>query len=120
MFNMEKTIHTIDASGRMLARVASEAAHVLMGKHKVDFRKNVVSPTFVQILNIEKLVLSESKQKGKEYRHYTGYPSGLRKKTMTEIVSKKGREEVIRRAVYGMLPGNKLRSLRMKNLILRV
>ena len=116
---MDKETHTIDASGKRLGRIATEAAHVLMGKHTVGFRKNVVSRTEVEIVNADKLHLPEAKQRGKEYRHYTGYPSGLRKKRMADVIKEKGYSEIVRRAVYGMLPSNKLRPLRMKKLTIK-
>ena len=113
------TVYTIDANGKKLGRVASEASSVLLGKNKTDFQKNIVSDTKVEIINVGKLNINESKKEGKEYTHYTGYPSGLRKKTMNEVIEKKGYEEIMHKAVLGMLPRNRLRDLRIKNLIIK-
>ena len=110
--------HTIDAKGKSLGRVASEAAHVLMGKNNPDFEKHVVADVTVKIMNSETLNISPKKASTKIYTHYTGYPGGLRKQTLEEVREKKGVEEVIRKAVYGMLPGNKLRAKMMKHLII--
>ncbi|MCW9054751.1 MAG: 50S ribosomal protein L13 [Candidatus Pacebacteria bacterium] len=110
--------HTIDAQGKNLGRVASEAAHLLMGKDTTSFQKNVVADVTVKIANADKLAISPEKASKKVYTHYTGHPGGLRKRTLEEVVEKKGVGEVLRMAVYGMLPGNRLRAKRMKNLII--
>ncbi|MEX0652330.1 MAG: 50S ribosomal protein L13 [Candidatus Paceibacterota bacterium] len=111
--------HTINAQGKKLGRVASEAAHVLMGKDTPAFAKHTVADVNVTIINSETLSITPKKASSKIYTHYTGYPGGLRKQTLEEIKEKKGIEEVIRKAVYGMLPGNKLRSEMMKHLIIQ-
>ena len=108
--------HIIDAQEKKLGRVASEAALLLMGKNEPSFKRNVVAKTKVKIVNTSKLSIPVSKLKNKEYTHYTGYPGGLRKNKMEKVISDKGHSEVVRRAVYGMLPANKLRSIVMKNL----
>lgn len=110
--------HIIDAQGKNIGRVATEAAHILLGKNTTDFQKNVVVNTTVKIVNADQLSISPKKASEKIYTHYTGYPGGLRKKTLKEVREKKGIEEVLRKAVYGMLPGNRLRAKRMKNLII--
>ncbi len=110
--------HIIDAKEKSLGRVASEVAHILMGKNNPDFEKHVVADVVVKITNIKELVISAKKSSSKIYTHYTGYPGGLRKKTLEQVREKKGIDEVIRKAVYGMLPGNKLRAKRMKRLII--
>ena len=111
--------HTIDAQGKSLGRVATEAAHILMGKNDPQFEKHTVADVVVKIVNSDALAISSKKASTKVYTHYTGYPGGLRKKTLGEIKEKKGMEEVIRKAVYGMLPGNKLRAKTMKHLIVQ-
>ena len=110
--------YTIDAKDRNLGRVATEAAQLLIGKNLATFEKNVAVPVVVKILNSDKLAISPKKASTKIYTHYTGHPGGLKKQTLEEIVSKKGNQEVLRKAVYGMLPGNKLRSKRMKHLVI--
>lgn len=108
--------HIIDASGRTLGRVASEAASVLLGKKSVEFVKYRVLPVRVTIENVKKLWLPERRIKGKSYVHYTGYPGGLRTISMSDLIEKKGVSEVLRKAVIGMIPRNKLRNERMKRL----
>lgn len=111
--------YTIDAQKKSIGRVATEAAHVLMGKDNPNFKKNIVTDVVVKIINSDSLNISPKKASTKIYTHYTGYPGGLRKQTLEDIKEKKGIEEVIRKAVYGMLPGNKLRAKMMKHLIIK-
>jgi large subunit ribosomal protein L13 len=113
----ESTTYTIDATDRTIGRVASEAAHALLGKRSVHFAKNQALPMQVIIQNASKLHLPARRVKGKIYTHYTGYPGGLREVRMDEMITKKGIEEVVKKTVDGMIPRNKLRALRMKNLI---
>lgn len=112
----ERTLYTIDAAGQHLGRVASEAASALLGKKSVNFIKNEVLPVEVAIVNAAKLELPEKRVAGKEYTRYTGYPGGLRFTSMTQLIEKKGVSEVLRKAVDGMIPRNKLRKERMKRL----
>ncbi len=116
---MEKTTYTIDASGRTLGRVASEAAHALLGKRSAHFVKNEVLPIEVVIENAKKLSISERRAKGKVYTRYTGFPGGLREASMHEMIQKKGIAEVVRKTVDGMIPRNKLRKERMKRLTIK-
>ena len=109
-------MHTIDATGKKIGRVATEAAVFLMGKNKVSFRRNVVSGEKVSIINAGKLSISEKKKDGKIYKRYSGYPGGLKETSLGELLEKKGAREVLRKAVHGMLPGNRLRPRMMKNL----
>lgn len=108
--------YTVDASGRTLGRVASEAASCLLGKKSVHFVKNKVLPIQVTITNVKKLRIPEKRMSEKEYTRYTGYPGGLRFSTMKELAEKKGIAEVVRKTVDGMIPRNKLRKERMKRL----
>ncbi len=108
--------YTIDANGKALGRVASEAAVLLRGKGKADFERNAISDVAVTIVNASKLKVTERKLTGKTYTRYTGYPGGLRQPTMREVITKKGWKEVVWLAVYGMLPGNKLRPKILKHL----
>ena len=108
----------INAKGEKLGRVASRAASFLMGKDTAEFVRNKVSDVEVKITNASKLEISEGKKEGKIYTHYTGYPSGLREEKMGKLIVKKGHGEIVKKAVYGMLPSNKLRSEIMKHLII--
>jgi large subunit ribosomal protein L13 len=112
-------IHTIDATDRTLGRVASEAAHALLGKRSVQYAKHLALPIVVTIENASKLYLPARRTMGKIYTRYSGYPGGLRETRMDEMLAKKGIAEVLRITIDGMLPRNKLRNLRMKNLIVK-
>ena len=110
------TKYTIDAKGKKLGRVASEAAVFLMGKNRTDFARNTVAPVKVEIVNVSKALISEKKLSQKRYVRYSGYPGGLVSPSMKNVIDKKGYREVFSLAVYGMLPSNKLRPILMKNL----
>lgn len=105
---------TIDAHNKTLGRVASAAAKALLGKHAADFAKNVVSPTEVKIVNANGLKISGDKARQKEYIRYSGYPGGQKSETYEQLVARRGNREVLRRAVLGMLPKNRLQMRRIK------
>lgn len=106
----------IDAENKTIGRVASEAAKCLLGKDSADYQPNVVVKSGVQITNAAKAKIDLKKLSDKKYQWYTGYPSGLKERTLSEMIAKKGYGEIFKKAVYGMLPDNKLRSERMKQL----
>jgi len=108
--------YTVDAKGRTLGRVASDAAQALLGKKSAQYIPTKVLPVEVTITNASKMKIAEKKLGQKTYIHYTGYPGGLRETSMPMMIEKKGIEEVIRKAVDGMIPRNKLRKERMKRL----
>ncbi|HEY4496468.1 MAG TPA: 50S ribosomal protein L13 [Candidatus Paceibacterota bacterium] len=107
---------TIDATDRVLGRVASEVAYILMGKNEPDYQPNAAGKTIVTITNAGKIKVTEKKLSQKMYERYSGYPGGLKFLSLKEVVERKGFSEALRLAVYGMLPTNKLRPLRMKRL----
>ena len=109
--------YTIDATDRTLGRVCSEAASALLGKKSVHFAKNQSLPIKVTVMNAGKLHLPLRRTQGKIYTRYTGYRAGLREMSMTEMITKKGIAEVVKKTVDGMIPRNKLLKPRMKNLI---
>ncbi len=111
--------YTIDASGRTLGRVASEAAHALLGKRSVHYAKQFAFPIKVTIENASKLHLPARRTAGKIYTRYSGHPGGFYEMTMAEMIKKKGIEEVVKKTVDGMIPRNKLRAPRMKNLTVK-
>jgi large subunit ribosomal protein L13 len=116
---MEKTItkkeYTIDASGKRLGKVATEAARYLIGKNTATVTRNNVTPVSVHIVNASKLDVPTKKEKN-IYQTYSGYPGGLKSETLTHLGGRRGYSEVIKRTVRGMLPKNKLQPLMMKNL----
>ena len=110
--------HTIDAKGKKLGRIASEAAKLLMGKNTVSFVRNDIPDVKVKIVNAGKSDIRSKKIDSKEYKNYSGYPGGLKITGMKKVLADKGYKESFRIAVNGMLPKNKLRPLMMKNLII--
>ena len=111
----EKRVYEIDAAGKRLGRVATEAAKVLLGKDQVDFAKNTVTDVTVKISNASQLDLTD-KRKTEEFQSYSGYPGGRRVETLEHLAERLGYSEVVRRVVNGMLPKNKLQKLRLQNL----
>ena len=111
--------HTIDVTGEKLGRVASKIAMILMGKDNANYSPNVIVPMQITIENVDKLALSDKKLGEKEYQRYSGYPGGRTVFTMKDVVAKHGAAEVLRLAIRGMLPNNKLRTPRLKNLIIK-
>lgn len=115
----EKRTQTIDASNQRLGRLASQVAHILLGKDSTEFAKNVIAPVQVTVENIDQLDISEKKRTTKIYDRYSGFHGGRKEETLDEIIEKKGTGEAFRMAVYNMLPANRLRKDRMKNLIIK-
>ena len=113
---MEHTEYQIDAAGRTLGRVASEAAKALMGKMRPDYTPNKNSNIKVTVANAGKLYIRERKRSRTIYTTYSGYPGGLKKETLASLTARKGNAEAVRRAVARMLPRNTMRTPRLKNL----
>ncbi len=111
--------YTIDATNKKLGRVASEAATFLMGKNSTEFVRNRAPIVSVEIVNAKKLAITEKKMLTTSFVHFTGYPGGLRSETMKNLSARKGIGEIVRHAVRGMLPSNKLRPDMLKNLIIK-
>lgn len=109
-------IYEIDAAGKTLGRVATEAAVHLRGKNLPGFERNVFPKLKVRILNAGKIRISAKKMRDKMKPRYTGYPGGLKFQSVSELIAKKGYKGLFQKAVHGMLPVNKLRPLAMKNL----
>ena len=108
--------HIIDAKGRVPGRVATEVAVLLMGKDRTDFARNRIPDVEVEVTNVDALTLEAKKLKAKMYSHHSGFPGSLTRHSQEHVVKTKGAKEVLRRAIYGMLPKNKLRSKMMNNL----
>ena len=107
--------YTIDAAGKRLGQVATEAAAVLNGKNRTDFARHTVAPVTVSIVNSSKLDLSEKKRQ-EIYQTYSGYPGGRRTETLEHLGKRRGYSEVVKRTIAGMLPDNKLKKQLLKNL----
>ena len=111
---IERSWHVIDANDVVLGRLASQAAHLLRGKHKPQFAPHVDTGDFVIVVNAEKVAVSGAKRDEFRYRH-SGYPGGLSKRTVGELLESKP-ERVIELAVRGMLPKNTLGRAQLKKL----
>jgi len=105
----------IDAEGKVLGRLASEVAKLLMGKHKVYYQPDVDCGDFVVIINAEKVKVTGTKLEKKIYHFHTNYPGGHKERTLRWMLEEKP-EEVIRLAVKRMLPKNKLGHRMLKRL----
>jgi large subunit ribosomal protein L13 len=106
----------IDATKRSLGRVASEAAFLLMGKHETSFTRNRKPETKVSVVNASRMTIPPKKLTDKKYVRHSFYPGGQKELSLEKLIAKSGYSEVVRRAVYGMLPDNKLRKIMMSNL----
>lgn len=113
---VERTWHIIDAEGKTLGRLASEAAALIRGKHKPQFTPHVDTGDFVIVINAEKIHLTGKKLQNKKYYRHSMHPGGL-KVTVAEDLLKTKPERVIESAVHGMIPktrqGNHMK-LRLK------
>ena len=108
--------YTIDATGKKIGRVASEAAVILMGKMDPSFENHMAADVKLTITNAGKLSIDPKKMEEMQYPMFSGYPGGLRFDSLAKVIEKKGCREVLTRAVKGMIPNNKLRAVIMKNL----
>lgn len=111
-----KEVKTIDAAGKSLGRVATQAAMYLMGKTAATFERNKYSGFPVKVVNAGRIRITEKKLETIAHKRYSGIPGGLRVMTAAETRDAKGMRELVRLATYQMLPGNKLRRTMMKNL----
>lgn len=105
----------VDATDKVLGRLASEVAKILRGKHKPTFSPSVDAGDHVIVLNADKVAVTGNKGSDKFYRHYSGYPGGL-KETTFNLLMKKHPERIIEKAVWGMLPKNRLGRAQIKKL----
>jgi len=97
----------IDAQGKILGRLATETSIILRGKNKVEYTPFLDSGDFVIIINAEKIKVTGDKLEQKKYYSHSGYPGGIKEITLKDLLDKKP-EDVIRKAVWGMIPKNKL------------
>jgi len=105
----------VDAENVVLGRLATQIANVLRGKHKPIYTPSVDTGDFVVVVNAEKIALTGNKVADKVYYSHSGFPGGIKSSTAGELLTKKP-EELIRKAVKGMLPKNKLASHMLKKL----
>ena len=104
---IERRWYVVDAADETLGRLASRVAHVLEGKHKPTWQPNLDSGDHVIVLNASRIAVSRDKRETKLYIRHSGYPQGYKEETLGHLLERR-QEEVIRRAVKGMLPRNTL------------
>ncbi len=105
--DIEQSWWLVNADGKVLGRLASEIAVRLRGKNKPTFAPHVDTGDFVIVINAEKVKVTGNKLEEKIYYSHSQYPGGLKERTLKELLEKKP-EDVIKKAVWGMIPKNKL------------
>jgi large subunit ribosomal protein L13 len=111
----ERDWYVVDAEGKTLGRLATQIADVLRGKRKPTFTPHIDVGDFVIVVNAEKVAVTGNKREDKRYWRHTGYPGGIRFRTLGTMLERRP-EEVIRRAVKGMLPRNRLARQQLRKL----
>jgi large subunit ribosomal protein L13 len=112
---MKRETHTIDATDVALGKLAVRVAVILRGKNKPGFEKYIDTGDFVVVRNFKNVKITGKKLSQEKYYRYSGYMGGLKEKTMGVLIKDKP-DQVLRRAVYRMLPDNKLRDRMIKRL----
>jgi large subunit ribosomal protein L13 len=107
--------YVVDAEGKTLGRLATQIADTLRGKRKPEYTPHVDTGDFVVVVNAEKVRVTGDKRNAKLYHRHSGYPGGLRTRTLGEMRERRP-EEVIRLAVRGMLPRNRLARQQLRKL----
>lgn len=113
--NIKREKHIIDASGKILGRLATEIATLLMGKNKPSFVPYLDTGDYVMVTNASKIKVSGKKSKDKVYTRHSGYPGGLKVEKFDKLIERRP-EYIIEHAVKGMLPHNKLGRQMIKKL----
>jgi large subunit ribosomal protein L13 len=112
---IERSWYVVDAESKTLGRLATQIADVLRGKGKPAYTAHVDTGDFVIVVNAEKIHVTGNKLDQKIYYRHSGYPGGLRERTLREQLDRRP-EEVLRKAVKGMLPKNKLAAAQLRKL----
>jgi len=113
--NRERNWLVVDASGETLGRLATQIADRIRGKHKPEYTPHCDVGDFVVVINAEKIAVTGKKRQEKLYHRHSGYPGGLRTRTLNDMLERRP-EEVIRLAVKGMLPRNRLARAQLRKL----
>lgn len=113
--DIKRDWYVVDVDGQILGRIASQIANRLRGKHKPEFAPHMDNGDFIVVVNASKIKVTGTKLSDKKYYNHSGYPGGLRTRTLGEMMARKP-EEVIIKAVRGMLPKNRLSSALLKKL----
>lgn len=115
---IQRATHEIDATDKSLGRLATHIATLLRGKNKPTFMPHIDAGDRVVVSNIASVKLTGQKASQKVYHHYSGYPGGLKTQKMAEVL-KKDSGDVLRRAVYQMLPDVRFRKEMIKRLTIK-
>jgi len=113
--DIKREWHVLDAADKVLGKIATEAAELLMGKNKAMFTRNMDTGDYVVIINASKIKVTGNKLEQKMYYRHSGYPGGFRAVPLAEVLQKKP-EMVLEHAVKGMLPRSKLGNAMLKKL----
>ena len=113
--NRQRDWYLVDAEGLTLGRLATQIADALRGKGKPEYTPHCDTGDFVVVVNAEKIAVTGNKRDDKVYYRHSGYPGGIRSRTLGEMLER-GPEEVIRKAVHGMLPRNRLARQQLRKL----
>ena len=113
--DIKRETHTVDASGKILGRLSTEVAKLLMGKHKAQYVPYLDTGDFVVVTNASKVKVTGKKLAQKKYYRHSGYPHGLKTETMDKLMERQP-EKVIEHAIAGMLPKTKLGRAMIKKL----
>jgi large subunit ribosomal protein L13 len=105
--NRQRDWYVVDAEGKTLGRLSTQIANVLRGKLKPEYTPHCDVGDYVVVVNAERIRVTGNKKRDKQYYRHTGYPGGIRSRTLGEMLDRRP-EEVIRKAVKGMLPRNRL------------
>lgn len=117
--NKKEEWYLIDAKDQILGKVSERISELLIGKNKAEYTPTQNWGGTVVVINAEKVKVTGKKMEDKKYIHYTGFPHGLRTESLESLIARKP-TEIIRKAVLGMLPKNKLRKQRLANLYIYV
>ena len=117
--DIKRAEHKFDATGQSLGRLATQIAVILHGKDLTAFESHLDLGGFVAVENVDKIKVTGNKFNDKIYYKSSDRPGGLKKSKMKAVVAKKGWAEILRRAVFQMLPDNKLRPEMMKRLTIK-
>ncbi|CAN5692012.1 50S ribosomal protein L13 [soil metagenome] len=112
---VERKWHVIDAEDKTLGRLASEIARILRGKNKPQYTPHIDTGDFVVVVNADRVKVSGKKADQKLYRRHTGYPGGLREVSYEQMMDRKP-TEILRKAVWGMIPKTRLGRRQFKKL----
>ena len=119
MKKIDRQEHKLDATDIPLGRLASRIAVLLRGKNKVNFTPYLDQGDKIIVESITKIKFTGNKLNNKIYYRHSQYPGGLKKEKLKDLIERKGHAEILRKAVYGMLPSNKLRNDMLKRLIIK-